>query len=193
MAKLVLSKPLGDLPAKIGDRPLQDSMALKRVLSHLRVDGKPKLRGFYLSNKQILSLGTQLIGRNGADGICFMIGEDHEIDNSDHSVDGEGLPYLTIEMIPFKRIKNEKDSTIKFYNKGNFSEINLGKPFIESDDDFKIDGNGIVIPEHIHTHSKAAGGVATGPTTGGGPVIDPGGGVPTPNHLTGQHTPPPSE
>jgi hypothetical protein len=192
MGKQVSHQPSGNPPVKSGDRPLQNSKALKRVLSHLRVDGKPKLRGFYLSNKQILSLGTQLIGRNGADGICFMIGEDHEIDNSDHSVDGEGLPYLTIEMIPFKRIKNEKDSTIKFYNKGNFSEINLGKPFVESENDFKIDGNGF-IQEHEHTHFKVAGGIATGPTTGGGPVIDPGGGVPTPNHLTGQHTPPPSE
>jgi hypothetical protein len=170
MGKRVLDTQLShtDVSGKAFQPPSKSkrSKALKRVFRHLEDNGNPKLRGFYLSNKQIINLGNALEKmqgeKNGPDGLCFMIGE----------IDAGGTPYLTIEMIPFKRAKKPH---IKFYKEngitGAFPEINLGQPFNNDFPELKIDGNGVV---HEHEHN-------------------PDDTEPIPNHVSGQHTPPPFE
>jgi hypothetical protein len=165
--------PSKDLPSKSLPSPSSTkySFALQRVLSHLGKNGTSELRGIYLSNRQIVNLGNALKKmkreNDGPDGMCFMVGE---IDS--------GVRHLTVEMIPFK--KDKKDDPIKFYKENNviggLSEINLGKPFDNGFEEFKIDGNGVVHEDDDHEEEHKPGDV-----------------VPIPNHISGQHTPPPFE
>jgi hypothetical protein len=103
--------------------------SLQRVYNHTK-NGEPTFDGLFLSNEQLITLGTKL-GKmtNGPDGVCFMIG-----------INKDTLQ-KSVEVIPYVNDGN----TRKFYRKGNIIgkiEVEVGKAIEDTLWSFVIDGDG---------------------------------------------------
>jgi hypothetical protein len=129
MAKII-KKIDGTFPPPVAVKKVK-TKTLKRVYDHKK-NGEPTFEGLFLSNEQLISLGTQLANiPKGPDGVCFMIGIE-KINN---------VINKTVEVIPYVNDGN----TRKFYQSGNVIgkiEVEVGKATEDTMLSFIISGEG---------------------------------------------------
>jgi hypothetical protein len=108
-----------------------NSKSLQRVLENKNRLGRPTLEGLYLTNEQLINLGTILKDTpTGPAGVCFMIGKS--------LVAGKVLK--TVEVIPFKNGQQDLEFYIKDGITGKI-HVNVGKAKPSEQFAYIIDSN----------------------------------------------------